>query len=147
MKYFKIFLFIVSIQKIYLITDYCNSRISPKAPNDCVPLSTKDDKCCFNPNNTTQCFLSSSEEEGLLCELDYFYGYMLGEENYDNYKNQYGYCTFIYGDIKGAFKYDILIKDELNIEELDGLKINCLYSKIMTVNSKILFPLIVFIII
>ena len=146
MKLFKIFLFLVTIQKIYLITDYCNSRLSPKAPNDCVPLSTKDNKCCFNPNNTTQCFSASSKEEGLLCELDYFYGYMLGEENYDNYKNKYGYCTFVYGDIKGAFQYDIKIKDELNIEELDGLKIKCLNSKIMQINLVVLFLLSLFII-
>ena len=47
MKIFEIFLFLVIIKKIYLITDYCSSRMSPKAPNDCVPLSTKDNKCCF----------------------------------------------------------------------------------------------------
>ena len=121
MKIFEIFLFLVTIKKIYLITDYCSSRLSPKAPNDCVTLSTKDNKCCFNPNNITQCFLDSSGEEGLLCELDYFYGYMLGEENYNNYKDRYGFCTFVYGEIKGAFKYDIIIKDELNIEELETI--------------------------
>ena len=36
MKIFEIFLFLVIIKKIYLITDYCSSRLSPKAPNDCV---------------------------------------------------------------------------------------------------------------
>ena len=145
MKIFEIFLFLVIIKKIYLITDYCSSRLSPKAPNDCVTLSTKDNKCCFNPNNITQCFLDSSGEEGLLCELDYFYGYMLGEENYNNYKDRYGFCTFVYGEIKGAFKYDIKIKDELNIEELDGLKINCLKSKMIKINLIVLFLFIVFI--
>ena len=119
----------------------------PKAPNDCVFLSTNDNKCCFNPDNTTQCFSAISGEEGLLCEVDYFYGYMLGEENYDNYKDKKGYCTFVYGNIKGAFQYDIKIKDELNIEELDGLKIKCLNNKMIQINFFIIFMSIVFIII
>ena len=147
MKLIEIFLFYISIQKIYLITDYCTSRILPKAPNDCVFLSTNDNKCCFNPDNTTQCFLAKSGEEGLLCEVDYFYGYMLGEENYDNYKDKKGYCTFVYGNIKGAFQYDIKIKDKLNIEELDGLKIKCLNNKMIQINFFIIFMSIVFIIV
>ena len=48
MLFFELFLFFISLQKIYLITDYCSSRIEPKEPNDCVYLSTKENKCCFN---------------------------------------------------------------------------------------------------
>ena len=66
MLFFELFLFFISLQKIYLITDYCSSRIEPKEPNDCVFLSTKENKCCFNPKNKSQCFNTSGE--GFICE-------------------------------------------------------------------------------
>ena len=83
----------------------------------------------INPKNTTQCFLESSKEKGLKCDTDYFYDsnkYMIGEENYKKYKNTKGYCTFIYGDLKGAFIYEHPIENDLNINEINGLTINCL---------------------
>jgi hypothetical protein len=51
---------------------------------------------------------------------------MIGEENYKKYKNTKGYCTFIYGDLKGAFIYEHPIENDLNINEINGLTINCL---------------------
>ena len=125
----KILIFIISIENILLILDYCTSKSDPIEPNDCVFLSTSTNKCCFNPKNTTQCFLESSKEKGLKCDTDYFYNsnkYMIGEENYKKYKNTKGYCTFIYGDLKGAFIYEHPIENDLNINEINGLTINCL---------------------
>ena len=147
MNTIKILIFIISIDNILLISDYCTSRSEPKEPNDCVFLSTSTKKCCFNPNNKTQCFFQSSEEKGLKCDTDYFYGsdYMIGEENYKKYKNKKGYCTFIYGDLKGAFKYDIPIEDVLNINEINGLIINCLNYQDM-IKMK-LFAFVVFMIV
>ena len=121
----KIILFFISVQKIYLISDYCTSRASPTQPNDCVFLSNDTNKCCFNPSNNTQCFWESSEE-GLLCDANYFYNYMIGENYYKQYKNKNGYCTFVYGEMKGAFEYKKIIENSLNIKEFNGLIINCL---------------------
>ena len=143
MKLIGIFSFLILIQKIYLIPDYCSLRKSPKGPNDCVLLSTNGNKCCFNPNNTEQCFNANSGAKGLLCDIDYFYGYMLGKKNYDNYKDKHGYCTFIYGDIKGALNYTNKIQDELNINELDGLEIHCLKSNYIKIKSFFLIFLFV----
>ena len=127
MNTIKIIIFIISIEKILLISDYCTSRSNPEEPNQCVFLSNSTTKCCFNPNDKTQCFWQSEEIEGLKCDADYFYDkYEIGEEYYKKHKNEKGYCTFIYGDLKGAFKYDITIEEELKINEINGLIINCL---------------------
>ena len=118
--------------------DYCSSRIEPKEPNDCVFLSSNSNKCCFNPKNTSHCFLES-EEENLLCDVDYFYGYMLGEDNYKKYKDKKGYCTFIYGELKGAFIYDLPIEKVLDIKEQNGLEINCLNNQNKIKINKLIF--------
>ena len=129
MKLIEIFLLLTSMKQIYLIPDYCTSRAEPSEPNDCVFLSTENQKCCFNPNDKTRCFLKSgTSDDNLLCNIDYFYGdnYMMGKENYKEYKDKNGYCTFVYGNISGAFKYEGINKDVRNINEINGLKIDCL---------------------
>ena len=125
MKFKKIILFMMILKKINLMIDYCASTINPEEPNDCVFFSTEDTKCCFNPSNTSQCFEESSME-GLICEEDYFYKFEKEEDIYKQYKDKNGNCTFIYGDIKGAFPYDENIKNVLKIIEVKGLEINCL---------------------
>ena len=142
MLFFELFLFFISLQKIYLITDYCSSRIEPKEPNDCVFLSTKENKCCFNPKNQSKCFNTSGE--GFICEADYFFDYLIGEENFSKYKNKIGFCTFNNGEIKGAFKYEGVIKNVLDIKEINGLKIKCLSNqKITKINLLFLFLILV----
>ena len=132
---FKEFLiiFLIIIKKINLIIDYCTTRILPEEPNDCVFFSTDDKKCCFNPNNTTRCFEESSED-GLICQEDYFYNFMKGEDKYKEYKNKRGYCTFTYGNIKGAFKYDEIVKKVLKIKEVKNLEVKCLNIKYFKLN-------------
>ena len=129
--YFIIFLLL--IKNIYLIRDYCSTRMSPEEPNDCVFFSNDNKKCCFNPNNTTRCF-EESTEEGLICQEDYFYKLGRGEDKYNQFKDKNGYCTFTYGNIKGAFKYDNYIKKVLEIKEVKNLKIKCLNNEIIKIN-------------
>ena len=136
MNTIQILIFIISIENILLISDYCTSRSKPLEPNDCVFLSNSTTKCCFNPNNKSQCLWQSSEVEGLICDADYFYDkYEIGEESYNKHKNKRGYCTFIYGDLKGAFEYKNPIEKELKINEMNGLIINCLiYLNLKNIN-------------
>ena len=119
----------ILIRKIYLVIDYCTTRIFPNEPNDCVFFSTDEEKCCFNPNNTTRCFHENKNESGLICEEDYFYYFMTGNDKYDDYEDKKGYCTFTYRNIKGAFVYDEVIKNVLEINEVKDLEIKCLNSK------------------
>ena len=145
MKLIEIFLLLTSIKQIYLITDYCRSRVNPLEPNDCVFLSTSNQKCCFNPNDNNRCFLESeNSNNNLLCDINYFYGdnYMIGEEKYKEYKDKNGYCTFIYGNIMGAFKYEGINKDVRNINEINGLKIDCLNNLKMIQLSLFIFILL-----
>ena len=102
----------------------------------------------INPSNTSQCFNESSEEN-LLCEVDYFYDYMMGEDNYKKYKDKKGYCTFIYAEMKGAFKYGIndAIENVLNIKEKKGLEIHCLNNQINIRCNLLIFGLITFLLI
>ena len=125
MNSFKFILFFVYIKNIYLTLDYCTSKTNVTEPNDCVFLSNSTTKCCFNPENKSQCFWESSSND-LKCDVDYFYNYEIGEDKYNEYKDKKGYCTFVYGDIKGAFKYDIKNGESLNINEFNGLIVNCL---------------------
>ena len=64
---------------------------------------------------------------------------MLGEDNYKKYKDKKGYCTFIYGELKGAFIYDIPIEKVLDIKEQNGLEINCLNNQNKIKINKLIF--------
>ena len=142
---YKYIIIFILINKIYLIIDYCSTRMSPQEPNDCVFFSTDEQKCCFNPNNKTNCFLQSNEE-GLICEEDYFYNFMKGEDKYKEYEDKKGYCTFIYGDIKGAFVYDEVIKNILEIKEVKDLEIRCLINEYIKINLFICFFILILLI-
>ena len=131
-------IFFIIIKKINLMINYCNTRIFPEEPNDCVFFSTNEKKCCFNPNNKTRCFEESSED-GLLCQEDYFYNFMKGQDKYEAYKNKRGYCTFSFGNIKGAFEYDEKVKKVLKIKEVKKLEVKCLNSKYFKLNIFIFF--------
>ena len=147
MNSLKIFLFFILIENIYLLPDYCTSRTSPTQPNDCFFLSNDRNKCCFNPNNNETCVWESPKEEGLLCDINYFYKYMIGEEYYKNYRNKKGYCTFIYGNMRGAFQYEKSIEASLNIKEFNGLIIDCLSNQddIIKMNLLSFFFVLIFI--
>ena len=68
----------------------------------------------------------------------------MGEENFNKYKNKIGFCTFDNREIKGAFKYEGVIKNVLDIKEINGLKIKCLSNqKITKINLLLLFLLLV----
>ena len=104
--------------------DYCTTRKNPEEPNDCVFFPYDNKNCCFNPEKKI-CVLSETSNSGLLCEEDYFYNYIIGEEKYDEYKGKEGYCVFEYGNIKGVFKYDEKMENTLTINEAKNLIINC----------------------
>ena len=147
MNKLNIFLFCHLITNIYLLPDYCSSKINPKEPNDCVFLSTSTTKCCFK-KNYSRCLNESyaDDSDGLICDIDYFYNYSIGDNNYSYYKDKIGYCTFIFGNIKGAFEYDIVIDNTLNINEFNGLIINCLSNQQTIQINLIVFTFIIFLI-
>ena len=138
MKFKIILIFIIQIRKIYLMIDYCNTRIFPNEPNDCVFFSTDKIKCCFNPNNTTRCFEENKNKSELICKEDYFYNFMTGSDKYNKYKDKRGYCTFIYKDIKGAFVYDEVYKKVLKINEVKDLEVKCLNNRNIKINIYVL---------